>query len=206
MSYFGRQEEIQDTFSRIFIYYVLIIGVTCVIFYLFAKPFILIITDEKFHMAYVIVGLVATANFVQTFFNLLLPGIYFNNDTKYMSLILFLSAIISIPLSYLSIKSFGIIGAGIGLVISNLIIVVLTFLWNYINKAKYPIINYEWGRVFYLFFYAILVISTYLNISVSTLSHEILISILFSLISLITFCIILKKEERIYILQLLKNL
>lgn len=204
MSYLGRQEEIKDIFSRIFIYYVLIIGLTCILFYLFAKPFILIITGEKFHMAYVIVGLVASANFVQTFFNLFLPGIYFNNDTKYMSLILFLSAIISIPLSYLSIEFFGIIGAGIGLVISNLIIVGLTYLWNYINKGKYPKINYEWARVLYLISYAILIISTYLNISVSTLYYEVLKSILFSLISFICVFSILKKEERVYISQFLK--
>jgi len=147
MTYMERQSEAGGIFGRIFTYYVFGVGFICLLFFFAAKPAVLLLTQEAFHDAYVVVGYVALAYFAQTIFNFFLPGLYFNGEMKYVSLVQGLAALLSLPLNYLLIANMGLLGAGIGLAVSNFLMVGLMYGWNYLNRSRYLVIKYEWGRV-----------------------------------------------------------
>lgn len=198
MSYINRQTEAGPVFSRIFTYYVFGAGFICILFFLIAKPVIIILTDNNFHDAYIVVGLVAAANYFQTIFNLFLPGLYYNKEIKYVSVIQFLSVLLSVPVTYFCILSFGILGAGIGLVIGNLLMAGILHLWNIVNKSRYPVVLYEWKRILQFILYAVLIVIANSIVSYTTLASEILKSMLFGSLALIGIILLLNRDERYF--------
>ena len=68
MSYMEKQAEVRVIFGRIFTYYVFTIGFLCLLFFLAAKPVIILLTQEEFYDAAEVVGFVALAHFFQTAF------------------------------------------------------------------------------------------------------------------------------------------
>lgn len=193
MNYTNRQLEATEIFPIIFIYYVFLTGFICIIFYLFAKPVVLYFIDDKFHYSYKVVGIVAFANFIQIFFNLFLPGIYYNNHTKYISLILLFSALISIPINIVLITKYGIVGAAYGLLCGNIVISTTTYLWNYLNRSKYPVFIYQWGRAFFFLAWSFLLILIYNNIIVINILDEFIKSFIFSVLALFIIYLNFKK-------------
>ena len=203
MGYINCQQDAQKLFPLIFIFYSFLTGLFCIFFFLYAKPIIFILTDEQFHESYKIIGLIAFGNFLQIYFNLFLPGLYYNKDTRFISLIMVVTALVSLPITYFFILYYGIYGAAIGFVIGNLIMPSLTYLWIFLNRDKYIKIIYEWNRVFY--FFCISIIILYLNsiISVQSLIEELIKSIFFSVIAIMTVIIQFKKNEKQLLVKLI---
>ena len=201
MSYMERQSEVMVIFGRIFTYYVFGVGLLTIFFFLAAKPTVYFLTQERFHDAYLVVGYVALANFLQTLFCLFLPGLYFKSEVKYVSLVQGLAALLSLPINYFLIVNMGLIGAGIGLAAGNLLMVTLMYGWNCLNSTKYPMIKYEWGRVFSFLFLAIVIIIFYEQIPATSIAGEILKSILFFLIASCYILFLLNKKEKLILFQ-----
>lgn len=162
ISYINKQDQIEDLFGHIFTYYVFGIGFLCLLFFLFAKPVITVLTTAEFYDAYMIVGMVALAYFFQTLFNLFLPGVYFNKEIKYVSLIQATAVLLALPTNFFLVGHFGLAGAGMGLVISNFFMAVLMYGWNFMKRKSYPAINYQWSRVILVgFAFSILAIASF---------------------------------------------
>lgn len=201
MSYMERQSEARLIFGRVLTYYVFGVGLICLFFLLAAKPAVVLLTKESFYPAYVVVGWVAFANFSQTLFNFFLPGIYFHKEIKYVSLVQGLVALVSLPVNYFFIAKLGVLGAGIGLAINNLLMACLMFGWNHLNRTRYLVIEYEWGRIasFMVIFSAFFIVNE--KIVVNGLIDEIGKAIALLIAALgITF-MLLKSSERSFLCQ-----
>lgn len=147
MSFLDRQEEARILFGRIFTCYVYGFGAVCLLFFLFAKPVLTVMTQSAFHRAYPIVGCAATAQYFTGMFSLLLPGVYFSKEVKYVSVVQGTSACVAVLLNFVAIRWLGLWGAGAALVLGHLAMVTLQQVWNTWRGREYLPVEYEWGRV-----------------------------------------------------------
>jgi len=147
MSFIDRREEARMLFGRIVTLYVIGFGFLSLMFYIFAKPVVMLMTQPAFHGAYQVVGLSATAYFLSGLYSLLLPGMYFAKEVKYQTLIQGIAAVLGIGANLLLIPNLKVLGTGLGLTFGYFCMVFLTALWNLIRKPHYLQIQYEWKRI-----------------------------------------------------------
>jgi len=145
MSFFEKREEARTLFGRIATYYFLGFGAVNLMFYLAARPVVLILTKPAFHEAYRVVGLSASSSFFFGVFSLILPGMYFAKEVKFVALIQGLSAVISVIANVLLIPPLGFVGAALGLAIGSFAMVLFTFLFSWLRG--YLDVAYEWRRL-----------------------------------------------------------
>jgi len=200
LKYINRQSEAGAIFSRIFTYYIFGVGLLTLFYFIFAKLVVELLTHEAYRDAYHLIGYVAIANFSQTLFGFFLPGLYFNNEVKYVSIVQGAAAILSLPLNYYLINEFGVLGAAIGLAISNTLMAALLYLWNFFNKLRYPCINYEWARafVFFAMAFCICVVNEY--IPSTTMLFEIFKSVSMALLAMFALFLLLNHSEKKFLL------
>ncbi|MCD6115658.1 oligosaccharide flippase family protein [bacterium] len=160
MSFMEKKEEASRLFGRILTYYVFGFGTLCIMFFIAAKPVVYIMTQPSFHNAYKVVGFSATTQFLIGVFSILLPGMYFAKQIKYVSIIQGIAAVITILLNLLFIPLYGMMGAAIALMLGFLSMVLLTQLWNTMKKSEYIQVSHEWNRIarFSLIFLAYMII------------------------------------------------
>jgi len=145
MSFLNRQEEARRLFGRIFTYYVLGSGALTLVFFVLARPVVALMTPPAFHEAYKVVGLSASAQLLIGVFGLLLPGIYFAREVKYLSVIQGMAAAISVGLSIVMIRAAGMLGAAMALALGMLILAGLQHLWS--RYRRYLDVQFEWPRL-----------------------------------------------------------
>lgn len=205
MTYMKRQSEARVIFGRVFTYYNFGVGFICILVFLAAKPAVSLLTKEAFHDAYLAVGFVALANFLQTIFCLFLPGLYFNREIKYVSFIQGCAALISMPLNYFLIVNMGVLGAAIGLAAGNFLMAGLMYGWNQLNRARYPRVSYEWGRVFSFVALALVIIILYSHLPSRTTAGDITNSIIMGVVALSGMLLLLNGNERSIVIKKMKN-
>lgn len=147
LSFTGKQEEARALFGRIGTYYVFGLGAVSLLFYLFAKPVVLILTQPLFHSSWSVVGLTATACFFNGAFSLFLPPVYFAKEVRSVTAVQIVAALVSLGLAILLIPPFGIVGAGLTLAGGALAMAALMQAWNAWNRERYLAVAYEWGRI-----------------------------------------------------------
>jgi len=147
MGFIDRREEAGLLFGRIVTFYLFGFGGLSLLFYSFSKPVIMLITQTSFHESYKAVGLSATAFFLSGLFSLLLPGVYFAKEVKYISLIRGIAASFGVVANFLFIPASKVLGAGLGLMFGHLSMVVLILLWNVLHRTQYLQIGFEWRRI-----------------------------------------------------------
>lgn len=201
LKYINRQSEAEEIFSRIFTYYVFGVGLLALFYFIFAKLVVVSLTAEAYHSAYHLVGFIAIANFSQTLFGFFLPGLYFNKEVKYVSIVQGVAALISLPLNYYLIIEMGVLGAAIGLAISNTLMAALMYGWNIVNKSRYPHVKYEWVRVlgFLAMACGVYVVNEY--ISVATIFNEIVKSVSITALAITATYFLLTCSERKFLLS-----
>ncbi|OJJ18248.1 hypothetical protein BKI52_25840 [marine bacterium AO1-C] len=106
-SYINNKEEAKLLFGQIFYYYLAGFGFLAVCFFLFAKPAILLFTQESFHLAFQIVGILALGQFFVGVFNNFLVGVYYAKKVYLISVVQFVSAAIVVSLNYFLIPLYG---------------------------------------------------------------------------------------------------
>jgi O-antigen/teichoic acid export membrane protein len=147
MSFRDKQQEAQVLFGRILIYYVLGFGALSLLFFIVAKPVVMIMTQPAFHEAYKAVGFSAGAHFLAGIFSILLPGVYFAKQIKNVTLVQAGAALLAIGLDLLMIPPFGVLGAAVALIIGTLAMVVLQQAWNVTRKHDFLRVDQEWSRI-----------------------------------------------------------
>ncbi|MBM2816094.1 MAG: hypothetical protein HW421_2856 [Ignavibacteria bacterium] len=147
MSFIDKKEEASVLFGKVFSYFLMAAGTISLFFYLFAKPVVTLFTQHGFFKSYQVIGLTASAMFVQQIFSILLMPIYFAKDVKYIPLMQIIAAALFVVTALLLIPTYGLLGAGITLVLGYLYMNLLTILWNYLKREKYTKINYEKKRI-----------------------------------------------------------
>lgn len=147
MSFVERREEAVSLFGRVMTYYVLSVGSLSLLFFIFAKPAVVLLTQPAYHESYKAVGFASASQFLTGVFYILLPSMYFAGKVKYVSLIQGVSGFLSVVISFLLIRRYGLVGAGLGLVVGTLSMVVLTHLWNLTRGRDYLAVPYEWKKI-----------------------------------------------------------
>jgi O-antigen/teichoic acid export membrane protein len=145
MSFVGRQEEAPVIFSRVLTYYMLGFGGMSLLFFIFARPLVMVMTQPAFHQAYQVVGLAAAAQCLIGVSSILLPGMYFARKVEYVSFIQFIAAVASVILNIVLIRLFGILGGAIALPLALIIMNLTQLIWN--TRQGYLRVPYETGRL-----------------------------------------------------------
>lgn len=144
MSFISKQEEAKQVFAKVLTYYSLTFGAVTTLFFAFAKPVVLALTAQKFHEAWVVVGLVAAAYVLKGCYLIFLPGLSFAEKLGKQSAIEWVAAFVNLGANVLLIPVYGIMGAALATLLSYLILPVLA--WYLSNK--YLEVQYEWVRLF----------------------------------------------------------
>ena len=146
-SFVGKPDEVKSLFGRLTSYYVLAFGCLSLMFYVVAKPVVLVMTQPAFHPAYVVVGLSSTAQLLLSIHVVLLPGAYFAKEFGIQTGIQTAALAVCAAASALLIPAAGLVGASLGLVIGAAAVLALTVAWNRYRRDRYPVIDYERGRL-----------------------------------------------------------
>ncbi len=190
MSYINKQKEAEVVFGKIFTYYVYIVGSLCLMFFIFAKPMVMILMDESFYDSYVIIGFVAMTYYVLGMFNMLLPGIYFSQKVKYVSVVQLFASVLGLVSTYFLIKQYSLAGAAISLTWGHFLMVIITY-WIIYYK-NFISVKYEWGKLFFFtVFFMVIIIVNFIKTN-----HDITKSILL-ILSLFVILFNLKKSKGI---------
>jgi O-antigen/teichoic acid export membrane protein len=144
-SFMNRQAAATVLFGRILTYYVLAVGTFSLLFYVGARPVILLLTHGPFHGAYVAVGPSATAQFLIGVHSVLLATMYFAKEVRFQLVIQGAAAAVSVGLNLVLIPLLGIAGAALALASGVLVMVLLQQLWNV--RRRYLQVAYDGRRL-----------------------------------------------------------
>lgn len=195
MTYQNRQAEARVIFGRIFTYYTIGVGLLTIFFFTFSKPLVMILTNDNFHEAYVVVGLIASVNYFMGMYSLFLPGMYYKSEIGVQSVIQGCAVLFSLPFSYLLIVEFGILGAGLSVSLSHLLVAGFTRCWNIYRRRSYVAIDYEWKRVAVFLFIYIIAAALFLSAHIESLSANLIASCVGSLAVILLIIQLLKPSE-----------
>ncbi len=173
MSFIDKPLEAKSLFGRILNYYVAIFGSLTLIFFIFSKSIVIIMTQPSFYDAYKIIGFTALAHFLLGLFSLLLPPIYFLKNVRVVSIIQGMACVPYLIIAIILIYYLGIFGAGIGLSIGLFIMVIILSLWLRLN-IEYLRIPYNINRISLYALFSIPVVLTSLVDRNLDLQHEML--------------------------------
>ena len=124
-SYATHPADAPQVFRQVAVSYAAIGGFLAVLFFTFAKPVIVLLTEPEFHDAYRIVGIAAFGQYLLGVWVILLPGIYFAGKTYVQTAVQAVTAAIVVGLNFLLIPTWGIEGAALAMSIGMLAMVVL---------------------------------------------------------------------------------
>jgi len=206
MSFVDKPEEARVLFGRILTYYVFGFGALNLLFFIAARPVVMLMTQPAFYDAYKVVGLSASAQFWFGVYILLLPGMYFAKEVQYQSLILLIATFIAIGIDFLLILSLGLFGAGLALTLGSMAISILTYLWNLKRRREYLNVLYEWHRLLaFVVIYVFCMVLMLLERHFSLLSEVAISTVAFILLSMILYTF-LNHNERLVLWVTTKHL
>lgn len=139
------QDQARPLFARVLTYYVLGAGTVSLLFFIGAQPVIQLATQPAFWGAYVSVGPSAAAQFLIGVHSILLAGMYFAKQVRFMVVIQGAAAAVSVVLNLLLIPPWGAAGAAVALVLGFGVMVVAQHWWN-VARLQFRI-PYEWRRL-----------------------------------------------------------
>ena len=139
----NKKEEASLIFGKISSYYIYSFGALSLSLYCFAELIILLFTNKNFYDSYKVIGLLSTSQIIMGFSSIANMESYICKESIYIVVIQIFSSLIFVLFSYYFSSLFGSIGASLALIISNLILITMTLLWNKKRKEKYINIKYE---------------------------------------------------------------
>lgn len=144
-SYATKADEGSAVFPRLVTAYLLVFGLLTVAFFVFAKPVVHLLTDPAFHGAYRIVGPIAAAQVLAGLWAMLLPGMYFAQETRWVPVVQGAAACAAVVAHLLLIPLLGAEGAALAVAagVGGLVLLQLA-----LNAARrYGVAMIEPGRV-----------------------------------------------------------
>jgi len=166
----------------------------------------MIMTQPEFYEAYKVMGLSAGASFISGIFFILLPGIYFAKDVRYVTIVQIVSTAIAIVFNFVFIHLYGLLGAALALLLGFATMVLGLMVWNYLQKHRYVQVLYEWRRI--LQFSVIYVLYGVLMLWERhfSLPGELLVSLIATCLLPFFIYSLLKSNERTYFKSFYKRL
>lgn len=132
-------------FPRLTTTYVLVFGCVSLMFFVFARPAVMLLTGPAYADACWIVGFAATAQLFNGLYLMLLPGLYFARKVKYVTLVQGIASVVALGLNVVFIRRWGLVGAGAALALSHFVLVVVQYGCNRITRHLE--IEYQWRRL-----------------------------------------------------------
>ena len=115
------------------------------LFFVFARPAVMLLAAPEFQDAYRAVGPIAAAQFFVALWSALLPGMYFARDTKLVPLVQGCAAVLTVAAHLLLIPRFGIEGAGLAVAVGAASMVLLQIGLN--RWRRYGVRTHEARRL-----------------------------------------------------------
>ncbi len=162
LSFSDRRSDASRVFGRVMTYYVLGCGSLSLMFFIAARPVVLLATAAPFHDAYQIVGLSATGQLLSGVLMILLPAVYMAEELHVVTLVQGISAVFSVVVTVVLIRAFGNLGAALGMALGLFMMDVVQYLWNRLRGDRYLKVQYEWPRLAGFALLYVLVGSAYL--------------------------------------------
>jgi len=156
----NKDDIAKKLFSKIFTFYISLAFIIWVFISLFIKDIIDIqflgysLIESKYNESITIVPFILLSYIFQGAYYNFLPGIYFQEKTKIIPLIVSISASINIFTNILLIPIYGMVGSAIATLFGHLTMAILT----YYKSKKLFYIKYEWIKLFVLFFISLTII------------------------------------------------
>ncbi len=147
LSFSDKRDEARILFGRIMTYYVLGLGGASLLFFIGAKPLVMLMTAPAFHQAYQVVGLAATAQVLAGVFSVLLPAVYFAKEVASVTIVQGIASLLAIILSIPLIAFFGLFGAALSLPLGYAIMAGMQYGWNVRRRDAYLQVVYDWARI-----------------------------------------------------------
>lgn len=197
-SFVNDKEKAKIIFGRTFTYYLLVFGSLNILFFIFAKPVVMIMTQNSFHGSYKAVGLVAVAQFFSGVFSIFLTGVYYARKVYLSTFVQFLSAAVILALNRIIIPSFGVIGAAVSMAMAFGFMVFLQQTVNILGKFWIP--YYEWIRVRNITFsyFFIICVTVYLGEVLSLPFYIFCIPFLLMIASLFIWFLLSGNEKNVF--------
>ena len=195
MAYIKRPQEAEILFGRIFTYYIFGCGFISLIYFMAAKFIVMILTNEAFYDAYVVVGLVATGNYFMGTYRFFLTGMYFKNELYMQSIIQCVAFLLLIPIMFFFVMYLGVFGAALSVSIGHLLLAALAYYWNSYRRNTYISIKYEWRRIYHFSLIYIFTALLFLTISFDTILGNLFFFLLGLVIVVVALIQLLKPSE-----------
>jgi O-antigen/teichoic acid export membrane protein len=144
-SFVNKRDEARELFGCILTYYVAGFGSLCLLFFVFARPVVQLMTQPEFHAAYQVIGFVAVSQLFIGVFSIFTTGVYYAKRVYLVSVIQFVCAVIVVLANFILIPRYGIVGAAIAIAGGYVLLGVLQQAANLLLKLWTP--TYEWMRI-----------------------------------------------------------
>ena len=144
-SFIDRQGEGAQAFSKVMTYYLFLSGIIALLFFVGAKPVVLLFTYNAVTAACCGIGMVSLSQCLSGLFSVLLPGCYFAREVRVVNIVQGVATVALLSANMLLIPRYGMYGAAGGMLFGFLVMP-LAQLW--INRRRnYLSIEYETSRV-----------------------------------------------------------
>ncbi|MFQ5786604.1 MAG: lipopolysaccharide biosynthesis protein [Thermodesulfobacteriota bacterium] len=178
-----KNKDAASTYSQVFTLYVVGFGLLSGCIALFAKPILIILTPESYHIAHSISFILIMAFLYQGSNNILGIGICISKQTKYLSYSQGVAFVVNIALNFLLIPYFYAWGAALAFVGG---MIAQSFAYYYFAQHVYPI-PYQFYRLhsFILILFSIIMVEVYIikdfSLLYSTLTATLFVPLIGSL-------------------------
>jgi O-antigen/teichoic acid export membrane protein len=192
MSFIDNKDEAKFVFGKMTTYYVRVLGSISLLYYVIAKPLVIVFMAQSYYKAYEVIGYTATAYFFSTIFNLLLPPSYYRKNILIPAICQMAGAVMFLISAFFLIPKFGLFGSAISLIIGYSLISILLFIAN--KRMNFKIIYENRMFVLLVFYIATLILLSidYSNLMIGDFFIKLLI---FSSFILINYMVTTKAEK-----------
>lgn len=195
MAYLNEQKTAQEILARWSTYYVAGFGALTLMFFLWAKPVVYLMTQPAYVSAYKVIGLIATGHFLLGLFYILSPPMYYARELAARIPIQLVTVVVGIFLSLLLIPRYELVGAGLSFAGGYAVQIILLMFWNFYRRHKYITIAYEWRKLIslgclYIFCAGLTVLRWDIPIGI----YDIVISIVVTVIAALWLVLIIGKD------------
>lgn len=151
-SYINKREEAKKLFGKVFLYYVLFMGMITLLFFAFAKPLVIFLLSSPFLDAYLVIGLVAASQAIYGAYLILGAGLFLEKKLLYLSAFKWIAAFINIGFCLILTPKYGISGTAFSMLIGYVSLLPMCF---YASNRELRV-KYRWEKIFPFIFVLII--------------------------------------------------
>jgi O-antigen/teichoic acid export membrane protein len=145
MRFADRRDEAGHAFGRVATYYTVAVGTATLLMYLFARPLVALLAAPEYRGAERVVGLAATSQFLSGSFLILIPGLYFAREVKYVGAMQAAAAAVAVVLNVALVPAMGYTGSALAVTVSYVLLNAGQLWWN--SRRPYVEAHFDWLRL-----------------------------------------------------------